>query len=222
MSKIFCKDRTVQRTDDLIFDSSELVRQKKSISELKLKFLNDTGKINFMESYADSIIKDIKLDDFGNLSDFVLNRLSSLPQEINYQTAINLRIFFELRKNKNPLVYGYLSAIIHKVDYAIIQAEITNKGKSESDLVNIINNETGFTYSLLANDYLSKINNFTYLDFEKIVKCRELLNSRNKKDKVLKDELSNIIHMNSAHAICLNPYSFNYFSKYVKNYIDNN
>lgn len=204
------------------FDSSELVRQKKSISELKLKFLNDTGKINFMESYADSIIKDIKLDDFGNLSDFVLNRLSSLPQEINYQTAINLRIFFELRKNKNPLVYGYLSAIIHKVDYAIIQAEITNKGKSESDLVNIINNETGFTYSLLANDYLSKINNFTYLDFEKIVKCRELLNSRNKKDKLLKDELSNIIHMNSAHAICLNPYSFNYFSKYVKNYIDNN
>lgn len=204
------------------FDSSELVRQKKPISELKLKFLNDTGKIDFMESYADSIIKDIKFEDFGNLSDFVLNRLSSLPKEINYQTAINLRFFFELRKKKKPLVYRYLSAIIHKVDYANIQTKITNRKISESDLVNIINNETGFTYSLLANDYLSKINSFTYLDFEKIVKCRELLNSRSKKDKVLKDELSNIIHMNSAQAICLNPYSFNYFSKYVKNYIDNN
>lgn len=204
------------------FDASELVRQKKSISELKRKFLNDTGKINFMESYDDSIIKDIKLDDFGNLSDFVSNRLSTLPKEINYQTAINLRILFELRKKKNQLVYAYLSAIIHKVDYAIIQAEIANKGKCEKDLVNIINNETGFSYSLLANDYLSKINEFNYLNFEKIVKCRELLNSRSKKDKVLKDELSNIIHMNSAHAICLNPYIFNYFSKYVKKYIDNN
>ena len=204
------------------FDSSELIRQKKSISELKRKFLNDTGKINFMESYEDSIIKDIKLEDFGNLSDFVLNRLRTLPQEINYQTAINLRIFFELRKKKNPLVYGYLSAIIHKFDYATIQTMITNKGKSERDLINIINNETGFSYSLLANDYLSKINNFNYLDFEKIVKCRELLNSKSKNDKVLKDELSNIIHMNSAHAICLNPYIFNYFSKYVKKYIDNN
>lgn len=178
------------------FDSSELVRQKKPISELKLKFLNDTGKIDFMESYADSIIKDIKFEDFGNLSDFVLNRLSSLPKEINYQTAINLRFFFELRKKKKPLVYRYLSAIIHKVDYANIQTKITNRKISESDLVNIINDETGFTYSLLANDYLSKINSFTYLDFEKIVKCRELLNSRSKKDKVLKDELSNIIHMN--------------------------
>lgn len=203
-------------------DSSELVRQKKSISELKLKFLNDTGKINFMESYADSIIKDIELEDFGSLSDFVLDRLSSLPQEINYQTAINLRIFFELRKKKNPLVYGYLSAIIHKADYDTIQNEITNKGKTESDLVKIINNETGFSYTLLANDYLSKINDFTYVDFEKIVKCRELLNSRSKRDKVIKDELNNIIHMNSAHAICLNPYKFNYFSKYVKNYIDKN
>ncbi len=203
------------------FDSSELVRQKKSISALKLKFLNDTGKINFMESYGDTIIKDIKLEDFGDLSNFVLKRLESLPKEINYQTAINLRIFFELRKKKNLLVYGYLSAIIHKTDYAIIQTEIANKGKSESDLVNVINKETGFTYSLLANDYLSKINNFTYLDFEKIVKCRESLNPKIKKEKVIKDELSNIIHMNSAHVICLNPYSFNYFSKYVKNYIDN-
>ena len=204
------------------FDSDEKIKQKRSISELKQKFLNDTGNINFMESYDNSIIKDIKLDDFGNLMDFVLERLRSLPQEINYQTAINLRIYFELRKKKYPLVYSYLSAIIHKTDYEIIQTEIDKKSSKEKDLVNIINAETGLSYDLLAIDYLSKINDYNYLDFEKIVKCRELLNSRSKKDKVIKDELSNIIHMNSAYTICLNPYKFNYFSKYVKGYIDNN
>lgn len=204
------------------FDSDEKIKQKRSISELKQKFLNDTGNINFMESYDNSIIKDIKLDDFGNLMDFVLERLRSLPKEINYQTAINLRIYFELRKKKYPLVYSYLSAIIHKTDYEIIQTEIDKKSSKEKDLVNIINAETGLSYDLLAIDYLSKINDYNYLDFEKIVKCRELLNSRSKKDKVIKDELSNIIHMNSAYTICLNPYKFNYFSKYVKEYIDNN
>ena len=49
--------------------------------------------------------------------------------------------------------------------------------------------------------------------------ARENLTS-SKKDKVIKDELSNIIHMNSALAICLNPYKFNYFSKYVYDYIN--
>ena len=109
-----------------------------------------------------------------------------------------------------------------EIDEIIMLGKVLAHEVEEKDLVNIINAETGLSYDLLAIDYLSKINDYNYLDFEKIVKCRELLNSRSKKDKVIKDELSNIIHMNSAYTICLNPYKFNYFSKYVKEYIDNN
>ena len=80
--------------------------------------------------------------------------------------------------------------------------------------------DTNIDFSPLCASYIVEIDNYEYLDFEKIVKCREEITNRSRKGKVIKDELSNIIHMNSSHAICLNPYKFNYFSKYVKDFID--
>lgn len=212
---IFAKYAIFHKTD-----SSDLYKKRKSMSELKKKFLNDTGKIDFMESYDDCVIKKINFENFGSLQNFVKDRLKNLSRIINYQTAINIRILFELDKKNNPIVYGYLSAIIHKVDYDEIINQLVIKGKAEKDVLDIINESTGFKYEPLSPNYKDDIDSYTYLDFEKIVKCRELLNSRVKKEKVIKDELSNIIHMNSAQAICLNPYEFNYFSKYVKEYID--
>lgn len=201
-------------------DSKKLIGNHSSISELKRKFYYDTGRIDYIESYSDSIIKKIELEDFGSLSDFVLERLNMLDKEINYQTAINLRMLFELKKKRFPLVYGYLSAIIHKCDYSIIQDEIVKNGKTENDILNLIAKESGIYYKGLSKNYLENINTFKYLDFEKLVKCRELINSRSSKNKVIKDELSNIIHLNDAQVYCLNPYKYNYFSKFVKDYID--
>lgn len=203
-------------------EADKKIRSKKSISDLQKKFSNETGNIDFMESYSQEKIIKIELDDFGNLDDFVLSRLKQLPNEINYQTAINLRTLFELKKEKNKVLYGYLSAIIHRVDYSNIQSELVKNGKTESEILDYIYNETKIRYSALSSNYKDFIDSFNYLDFEKIVKCRELLNSRKSKDKILKDELSNIIHMNSAYSICLNPYKYDYFSRYVKNYIDLN
>ena len=201
-------------------DSQKLHRQHLSMSKLKTKFLIETGKIDFIESYIDSNIIPISLNDFDVIENFVLDRLKVLDQSINYQTAINLRILFELKKRKNPILYSYLSAIIHKTSYEEIMALLASKGKTETDLLNDIFAVTSIMYSPLKSTYISDINTFTYVDFEKIVKCRELINYKVKKDKVVKDELSNIIHMSSSYAICLNPYKFNYFSKYVKNYIE--
>ena len=118
------------------------------------------------------------------------------------------------------MLYEYLSAIIHQVEYTDIQFELAKAGKQEKDILDAINEKIGIQYSALSSNYKDSIESFNYLDFEKIYKCRELLKSRKKKDKVLKDELSNIIHMNSAYSICLNPYKYDYFSRYVKNYID--
>lgn len=201
-------------------ESDKLINSKKSVSELQKKFSTETGNVDFMESYSQEKIIKIELDDFGNLEDFVLKRLNNLPHEINYQTAINLRAWFELKKEKNKVLYEYLSAIIHQVEYTDIQFELAKAGKQEKDILDAINEKIGIQYSALSSNYKDSIESFNYLDFEKIYKCRELLKSRKKKDKVLKDELSNIIHMNSAYSICLNPYKYDYFSRYVKNYID--
>ena len=206
------------------FHKNAAEESKKPLSKLERKFLNETGNIDFMESYNESKIIPICIGDFGTIKNFVINRLIELPREINYQTAINLRLFYELenKSKNNEIIYGYLSAIIHKKNYSDIQSILRDKGKDEAYIVERISHDTGINYSLLSSDYSNFIDSFNYLDFEKITKCRETITTKSSKKRIIFDELSNIVHMNSAHSVCLNPYKYNYFSKYVKDYIDNN
>lgn len=203
-------------------DSKKAIDQHRTLSELKKKFFTDVGNINFIESYGTSNILDIDKDDFKNIQDFIIERIETIGNQMNYQLCINLRLYYEFIKNvrSNSLVYSYLSAILHKTDKREIINLLATKGITENDILERISNEFGGkTFLPLSDDYLNNINPDSYTNLEKIILARENLTS-SKKDKVIKDELSNIIHMNSALAICLNPYKFNYFSKYVYDYIN--
>ena len=72
----------------------------------------------------------------------------------------------------------------------------------------------------LSNEYINRIDCFNYCDFEKTIKKREEL-PISRKNREIKEELNNIVHLNLAYATMLNPYKFNYFSKFIFNLISN-
>lgn len=203
------------------FDANNEFKSGKSMSDLKKRYLNLTGNIDYLESYNEIKILPIEFSDFNSLDIYIKEKLDSLNKRIDYQTALNLRMFFESKKtlSENSLIYSYLSAIIHKTDYNLIINFLNKKGKDEEYILNKIFEKTSITYSKLENNYIDKIENFNLCLFEKIIKCRETINMKIKKNKILRDELSNVIHMNDAYLLCLNPYKFNYFSKYVYDYL---
>ena len=203
-------------------DSKTKIERNQSISELKRKFYTDVGNIDFLESYNESKIIRIEKENFKNISDFIKDRIYSLGTTISYQLSVNLRLYYEFIKNtpSNNVVYQYLSAIIHKIKKEEITALLSAKGITEEDVLLKISREfDDRTYLPLPDNYLDSIDVGSFTNLEKIVLAREGL-SRSKKDKILKDELSNIIHMNSALAVCLDPYKFNYFSRFVFEHIE--
>lgn len=92
--------------------------------------------------------------------------------------------------------------------------------KTENDILSAIKDDLKIDYDVLDNEYKLGINIDSMTNFEKLIFTRENC-SKNKLGKEIKNELNNIVHMNMAYAICLNPYEFNYFSKFVYNYLKN-
>ena len=139
---------------------------------------------------------------------------------MNYIVALNLRQYYELEKTRanKRLIYAYLSAILHKTPYTAIIEMLIKKKKTEQEILGIIKTDTGVSFDRLDSNYLEHIDEYEYCDFEKVIKKREEL-SQSKKNKELKEELNNIVHLNLAYATMLNPYKFNYFSKFVFNLI---
>ena len=194
---------------------------EKKLSALERKYKNFTGKIDYLETFNGAVIKNVESCDFKPINDFVLERLKELPREITYQVAINLRLLYEIKKysGRYKKVYNYLSAILHEKSKEEIDIEMQNQNFKESDVLDIINNDLQIEYVGLSAAYLEdrKIDEFN--EFEKVIFAREKCPST-KQGKIAKDELNNIVHMNLAYAICLNPYKFNYFSKFIYNYIN--
>lgn len=196
--------------------------QRKILPQLDIKFANETGKISFLENYTLPKIKEITSEDFGPISKFVIERVKDLGQEMNYIVALNLRLHYELEKTRGTrsIVYSYLSAILHKVPYETIIEKLKEKNKSEQDILNIIQKDTDMSFRPLSNEYINRIDCFNYCDFEKTIKKREEL-PISRENREIKEELNNIVHLNLAYATMLNPYKFNYFSKFIFNLISN-
>lgn len=202
----------------------ELAKSKFNLSEIRKKYYYDTGKISYLENYDNCKVMNIMEDDFVSFQKCIKEHLSSLGSQINYRIALNLRLYYEFEQASKykKVVYGYISGILHKYKYEKIISNIENENKKESDVLKVISEDLSIKYSPLQENYLENIEIENYSNFEKVLYCRELIKTNNKKGRIIKDELSNIIHLNSAYAICLNPYKFNYFSKYVYDYITTN
>lgn len=189
------------------------------LGTLEKLYYNQTGKIDYIETYNETIIKPIKKDNFDSMTNFIKERLKELPHEINYLVAINLRLYYEINKASryHKEVYGYLSQILHRKEKSEIIESLEKVNKTENDILSAIKDDLKIDYDVLDNEYKLGINIDSMTNFEKLIFARENC-SKNKLGKEIKNELNNIVHMNMAYAICLNPYEFNYFSKFVYNY----
>lgn len=198
----------------------ERARKNKNKSKMDNKYIDYTGKISYMEMYDKPKFTEITKDSFASISEFIKERLDKLPQEINYQTAINMRVYFEINKayKYHRDVYSYLSAIVHKDDQINILENLKKRNRTEKQLIEVISSIFEKEYSPLTSDYKKNIDIKEYNTFEKLIYARELTTNSNM-GKIIKDELNNIVHLNMAYAICLNPYKYNYFSKYVYDYV---
>lgn len=186
------------------------------MSILESKYLNDTGNIDFLESYDELNFKQITCRDFVPIELAVINHLKELKNyEMNYRNALTLRLIFETEKysasDVDKATYGYLSAIIHKEDYAQIIQRLNDLGIIEQKILDNIYAKTQIKFSLLKENYLNKIDFSQYTLFEKAIAVREIKTT----DSTIISELNNIVHLNQAYAISLNPFKFNYFSKFV-------
>ena len=192
------------------------------LGTLEKLYYNQTGKIDYIETYNETIIKPIKKDNFDSMTNFIKERLKELPHEINYLVAINLRLYYEINKASryHKEVYGYLSQILHRKEKSEIIESLEKANKTENDILSAIKDYLKIDYDVLDNEYKLGINIDSMTNFEKLIFTRENC-SKNKLGKEIKNELNNIVHMNMAYAICLNPYEFNYFSKFVYNYLKN-
>lgn len=210
----------------LLVMSHDTLFAKFAVLRLKKQNIDTyTGNIDFLESYDTEKIIPIMENDFAALPVFIEKRIAEIPHNImNYQLAANLRLLYEVNKQTHhEVIYKYLSAIIHGVPKMEIDELLKKKGKTEDEILDAIAKSVfaeqhNFTISHLSDDYFTNFNYDELNNVEKIVRARELC--KGKGSRRIKDELSSIIHLNNAYIICLNPYKFNYFSEYVKKYIN--
>ncbi|HMM00001.1 MAG TPA: hypothetical protein PKC96_01500 [Bacilli bacterium] len=206
-----------------VFHSEKSIKEissHKDVSPLQARFANDTGFIDYLETFDKDEIRPIKSSDFDSLESFIDKRLSSFAGNMNYQISINLRLYFEVtnKVSKNSVIYQYLSAIIHKTKYEEIIELLKSKKTNENKILKQIRDKSGHVFGPLSITYNEEIDTSAFSNFEKVFLARESL-GRGKHLQAIKDELNNIVHLNCAYAICLNPYSFSYFSKFVYDYI---
>lgn len=196
--------------------------KKEAKSNLEKLYLKYTGNIDYIETYSDTKIVPIESTDFKPMTEFIKEHISNLGNKMNYRVAINLRLYYEINKPKKykKAVYGYLSAILHKCPVDTIAEYLEKENRTEEEVLSIISQDFDVLFSKINEQYCDDIKIEDFNNFEKLIYSREMCNKTNRA-KIVKDELSNVIHMNMAYAICLNPYRFNYYSRYVYNYLIN-
>lgn len=201
------------------FDKSAKVTNKSNMEKLYYSY---TGNVDYIETYDKTKIIPITTNSFGTMTEFIKKRIFDLGNDISYQMAINLRLYYELNRASkyHKFVYGYLSGILHRYDKKLIVEKLERDGKKEKDILDVIKEDFKEEFNPLKSDYLSDIEIDKFNNFEKIIYARECCKKTNR-GRIIKDELSNVVHMNLAYAICLNPYEYNYFSNYVYEYLIN-
>ena len=212
-----CYDFIGHNTTAIVI-SHDPVFAKFAVLRNRLKRDLRTGSIDLLENYDCSEIKHISEKDFKPLKEFIEYHITELsPTEMTYQLASNLRVYYEdeKRKKEGSIIYGYLSAVIHRTDKETIIEQLIEKDYTEKKILQAISKKFDIkpTLSPLSNNYVKEINTDGMTNFEKIIYLRE--NCSGNGSKRIRDELGNIIHLNNTYFICLNPYKFNYYSEFV-------
>jgi hypothetical protein len=184
-------------------------------------FYELTGKLLLFENYdGNAVCKPICVDDFQPIERHIIDRLKSIDDY--FRISVNLRSLLELKKSnvENKILWEYSSAILHNYDKSTILGLLKDRGVSEEDILAEIRSlfpEVASKVSRIPDDYVTKIDTSAWSLYERSIAVRSLC-----KDENIKSELNNLVHLNDSLAVCLNPFKFNYFSKYVYDFVISN
>jgi hypothetical protein len=170
------------------------------------------GIVNFMSNYSGKpFVTDINPDDYKSFEEFVKTRIKLTD---NYLSKIvNCRLLYEIEcqnSEETNIQYGYLSAIIHGSGAEQIKEFLKKNNFEEKDLLDEINQKWSVKLPMYSKNEIEDAEITELTNFEKIFYLRETI-----KEKKLRDEMSDLIHLNDKLAICLNPYKFDTFSPYL-------
>lgn len=172
------------------------------------------GKVQMMtHGKGGYVFSDIGVSDFGWFGDFVSRRMKSSTSY--YQRVVNLRLLADIEKaNLSQDAWGYLSALLHGKTREAIMAELSKRGTTEECVVREINNALDADLALMEDDYfLHGLEGLS--DFEQLIVQRESLRLRNSntglqvEENMILETLNDLVHMNDACLVCLDPYRFN-------------
>lgn len=164
---------------------------------------NSIGNIDYFDNHGSLNIINITKDDFNNITSYIKNQITNSKSYM--QLIINLRFYYEI--NKEEVYYSYLSEILHKRG---VEALVNKNMTSEATIIENLNKKFKISLPAFSYDYYSDIDTTFFTLLEKMMLFRE-----NCGQNKLKEELSNHIHLNSKYIITLNPYRFNFCSKYI-------
>ena len=172
--------------------------------------------------------KPITKDDFVHIYDAAQQACTRCEKSSYLRKIANLRYYYELKifdGQPRPSgeiapkhVYSYLSGILHglnwsRVDFDDRLAEFFAKlGFTEDELIEQIKRDTKL--ELPVADY-GDLHSGSFDDFQYWLEKAIVLREAPSCGSVLKTELSNLVHLNSILAICLNPFEFETCSSYI-------
>lgn len=181
------------------------------------------GLICNYENYEGNVsITDINFDQFSNLEAAIITQIRN--SKVYYRKILNSRLLLEISKMGNEKAYGYLSAILHKKKKKDIIKLLNDNGVSEEEILGFIKGKFDIELPPLRENFDDDFNYDDLKIFEKIIYLREV-EKENKGKTELYNQLSNVVHLNEALIVGLNPYEHNYFSpniyKAIKSYDEN-
>lgn len=163
---------------------------------------------------------DIKKEHFGSVRELVIEHLKKNPACSHYRMVINLRLLCEIdnyarKGKKKAAAWGYTSAILHQADRTAVIEQLEGKDFSEEEILALFKAEYSFDVPPMptmcdTTDWPS------YTEFEKAILAREIGTI----NKISKNVLNDLVHLNNHLAIGLDPYEFTDYPAYLDEEIE--
>lgn len=173
------------------------------------------GSILFVASANGSLtFKAIDKHSFVNIDDEIKRRIAS--SETYEQKIINARLYYEIHRDNEELVWEYLSAVLHGTSPEEIEQELEVRGADEQAILDGIESTVNVriepAHETRGMLHPSTVDGWT--DFELLIYEREVLNGPEKKtqqsqtDRMHVEMLNDLVHMNDCMLFALNPYEY--------------
>lgn len=183
------------------------------------------GSVQFVTTGKDGLeFAPIDSGSFVNLDTEIIQRIKSAASY--EQQVINLRLYYEIHKEENPLIYQYLSALLHGTAQKEILQFLADRALEEQPILQQISEKVGIKFNpnygeleISNSNSPDKWTDFELLIFERerLKKSKNLIPDQN----MYEDMLDDLVHMNDCMLFTLNPYKYAIWSPELQNFLNN-